>query len=87
LNKVFSPQFSLWLLPFFALLTGVRKREFYAFEFSNAIAFLFIMAWYKDVSAIKPLLLYIATAFVIVRHAAMIFILDRVRRRKIYSSD
>lgn len=44
-NKVYSPQYSLWLLPFFALV-GVRPWLFAAFEAAEVAVFLTRFSWF-----------------------------------------
>lgn len=44
-SKVFSPQFILWLLPFFVLSRGVAKKEFYMLELANISVFFSAVYW------------------------------------------
>jgi uncharacterized membrane protein len=73
-NKVFSPQYLLWLLPFFVLLPfNIKiKKWFYALEFSNLAAFFVILPWFftKDMTYF-----YISAPFVLIRHIILVFIL------------
>lgn len=77
-NKVFSPQYLLWLLPFFVLLPSSNLPRwttawFYALEFSNLAAFFIILPWFlisKDIAYF-----YYAAPFVLIRHIALISIL------------
>jgi len=38
-NKIFSPQYILWLLPFFVLSSNISKKLFYSLEAANLIVF------------------------------------------------
>jgi len=78
-NKVFSPQFILWLLPFLTLLPagGIGRRLFYALELSNlAVLFIFLTWWsyepWNDTRA------YLCHSFVLIRHIILIYILVKV---------
>lgn len=55
-NKVFSPQFILWLLPFFVLSQAISKKEFYLLEFLN-IAVFFSTAYWLLASRLDGILL------------------------------
>lgn len=70
-NKVFSPQYLLWLLPFFAILSFPNKSLlFYCLEWSNALAVVFVLPYLLIQSA--PLLLYhLAAIFVVLRQIAI----------------
>ncbi|MDQ3783470.1 MAG: glycosyltransferase 87 family protein [Actinomycetota bacterium] len=46
-NKVHSPQFALWLLPFFALL-GVRLRWWAAYSLVDLVLYVGIFRWFYD---------------------------------------
>lgn len=74
-NKVFSPQYVLWLLPFFVLLPFNKiKSWFYTLELSNLAAFFAILPWFftGDINYF-----YMSAPFVLIRHIALIFILTR----------
>lgn len=74
-NKVFSPQYLLWLLPFFVLIPQIKKSWIYTLEFSNLATFFIILPWFlisKDISYF-----YYATPFVALRHIALITILSK----------
>ena len=83
-NKVFSPQYLLWLLPFFVLLPQLEKRVFYALEISNLIVFFTITFYYNmhDVIYLYGLTavnyLYICSFFVIIRHIILAFMLLKI---------
>lgn len=44
-NKVFSPQYMLWVLPFFVLSQTIAIKVFYSLEFANIAVFLLIQYW------------------------------------------
>lgn len=71
-NKVFSPQYILWLLPFFVILPLKIGKYFYALEFSNLAAFFAILPWFftKNISYF-----YASIPFVLLRHLALLLIL------------
>lgn len=75
-NKVFSPQYILWLLPFFVLVHPPRKIWFYILEFSNAISLFAILPWYLLGHDI--FYFYLAMPFVILRHIGLVCIFLRV---------
>ncbi|MBI3046299.1 MAG: DUF2029 domain-containing protein [Candidatus Harrisonbacteria bacterium] len=79
-NKIFSPQYVLWLLPFFVLLPEIKKALFYALEFSNLAAFFFILPWFF--LGHNVFYFYLAAPFVILRHLVLIFILFRLLGRR-----
>lgn len=79
-NKIFSPQYLLWLLPFFVLLPEIKKRLFYALEFSNLAAFFIILPWFflgRDM-----FYFYLAAPFVILRHLILFIILFQIIRKR-----
>ena len=45
LNKIFSPQYILWLLPFFVLSQNTSKKSFYLLEAANMAVFFSTMYW------------------------------------------
>ncbi len=82
-NKIFSPQYTLWLLPFFVLagspsLPPTAKSErfwFYALEFSNIVILFVILRWFllgQDI-----IYFYIVLPFILLRHSALIVVLRR----------
>ncbi|MFX1518586.1 MAG: glycosyltransferase 87 family protein [Promethearchaeota archaeon] len=83
-NKVFSPQYLLWLLPFFVLLPQFEKKVFYALELSNLIVFFTITFYYNmhDVTYLYGLTaanyLYLCSLFVIIRHLILAFMLLKI---------
>lgn len=71
-NKVFSPQYLLWFLPFFALLPAPKLKWFYALEFSNLASLFLILPWFFLGHDIKYF--YYTIPFVLTRHIALIAI-------------
>ena len=70
-NKVFSPQYLLWLLPFFALLPVFNKKEFYTLEVANILIFFSILRWLDSVRGIGYIsnaYLYLSLSLVVLRH-------------------
>lgn len=78
-NKVFSPQYLLWLLPFFVLLPIPKKGWYYTLEFSNLAAFFIILPWFLVERNIAYF--YYAAPFVVIRHTALIAILFLVIKK------
>jgi len=80
-NKVFTPQYLLWLLPFFVLLPEFNlTNRFYFLEFSNIFALFFILPWFfieKNINYI-----YLSGIFVLVRHFLLANILFRILKRR-----
>lgn len=75
-NKIVSPQYILWLLPFFALMP-IRTGIFYALELSNLAVFFSLTSWFfLRANASVDLM----ALFVIVRHALLFLLLARVWR-------
>jgi uncharacterized membrane protein len=78
-NKVFSPQYTLWLLPFFVLLPMSRKwLLFYAVEISNVPAFVTITYYYSHLGS--DTLLNASRAFVVARHIVLACLLFHALR-------
>ena len=70
--KVFSPQYLLWLLPFFALVLPPSRKLFYALELSNAVVlFSTLFFLFRDV----PGSLVATYVFVVARHCFLVFTL------------
>ena len=44
-NKIFSPQYILWLLPFFVLSQNISKKAFYFLEAANMAVFFSTIYW------------------------------------------
>ncbi len=71
-NKVFSPQYTLWLLPFFALYAIPGPIAFYTMEAATAGALFMVLPWFLVKH--DPALIYWTMPFVIVRHIVLIII-------------
>jgi len=68
-TKVFSPQYLLWLLPFFALVLPPSKKLFYALELSNAVVLFSTLSFlFRDV----PGSLLTTYVFVVARHCLLV---------------
>ncbi len=81
-NKVFSPQYTLWLLPFFLLVTPPGKLWFYALEFANLITFFSVVRWFFIGNDLKYF--YFAIPFILIRHAALvIYSVNILRTREV----
>jgi hypothetical protein len=83
-NKVFSPQYILWLLPFLVLLPAVKKWQFYSLELSNLMTFFLILPWHfisKDI-----FYFYLSAPFVLIRHVVLLTLLFYASRDKILNS-
>lgn len=79
-NKVFSPQYTLWLLPFFILVLPLKKPWFYALEFANLITFFSVVRWFFIANDLKYF--YFAIPFILIRHAALLVYLVGLVRPK-----
>lgn len=80
-NKVFTPQYLLWLLPFFVLAPVAGKTLFYALEFSNAAVLFTILPWFF--SGHNIFYFYLGMPFVIIRHLLLFVILIILLRQKL----
>jgi hypothetical protein len=75
-NKVFSPQYLLWLLPFFVLCQELAsKKFFYSLEVANLLVLLLVIApiLYSEL----VLFLYLSLLFVFIRHLLLGWLLIR----------
>ncbi|MDD5430893.1 MAG: glycosyltransferase 87 family protein [Candidatus Pacebacteria bacterium] len=81
-NKVFSPQYALWILPFLAILPFQKiKGWFYAFEFSNLAILFIILPWFLIEKNI--IYFYWVAPFVLARHAILtVYLLKAVKLAK-----
>ena len=79
-NKVFSPQYILWLLPFFAVFYPPAKSWFYILEFSNLASLFSILPWFFF--GHDMFYFYLAVPFVILRHLALFNIFFNVLHKK-----
>lgn len=71
-NKIFSPQYILWLLPFFVLSSLITKVPYYALEASNLIVFFATSAWI--LSSNKFMFLIISHISTIVRSVILLYL-------------
>ncbi len=71
-NKVFSPQYLLWLLPFFAVY-GTQEKWFYTLELANIGALYFALRWFLVERTMHYF--YWMAPFVVLRHIALIAVL------------
>lgn len=78
-NKVFSPQYVLWLLPFYVLLPMKNKKLFYALELANLVVYFTIIRYYSNSD--DAVLLNTSRVFVVVRHVLLVWMLYYVLRR------
>lgn len=78
-NKVFSPQYILWLLPFFVLTPVNRKDIFYSLELSNLVVLFTILAYYFGPLQ-SNVFLFFSQIFVVLRHVLLIYLLVYVLR-------
>lgn len=69
-NKVFSPQYILWLLPFFVISESPTFGWFYGLELANLAALYSIVPWYFF--GHNNFYFYLATPFVLIRHIALL---------------
>ena len=72
-NKVFSPQYTLWLLPFFVLAFTPSKTWFYILEFSNITCLFIILPWY--LLGHEIFYFYLVIPFVLLRHLSLVTLL------------
>jgi uncharacterized membrane protein len=81
-NKVFSPQYLLWLIPFLALIpTG--KGTFYGLELSNMFVLFFTLPYLFDDSLTA---LTWSGIFVVLRHAALAYMFYILLKKKVLVS-
>jgi len=72
LNKIFSPQYTIWLLMFFVLTNKVSKTTFYSLEISNAIVLFSILNWFI---LKETIFINISNTAVLIRHAILLYLL------------
>ncbi len=77
-NKVFSPQYILWILPFYVLLDMKKVKLFYALELVNLVVYFTISRHYFI--AEDTILLNISRGFVVIRHVLLVYMLCCVLR-------
>ncbi|OGY64158.1 MAG: hypothetical protein A3I89_04230 [Candidatus Harrisonbacteria bacterium RIFCSPLOWO2_02_FULL_41_11] len=81
-NKVFTPQYLMWLLPFWVLLPELKfsSKLFYALEFSNLGAFFSILPWFF--LGHNMFYFYLASPFVILRHFFLAVIIYQLLKKR-----
>lgn len=72
-NKVFSPQYLLWLLPFFAIFELPKLRWFYLLEGVNLLAGFIVLRWFLIERNV--MYFYWSAPLVVVRHIILISVL------------
>jgi hypothetical protein len=73
LSKVYSPQFSLWLLPWFALVER-DVRRFVAFEIADVAVFLTRFWFFGDLAGVGGTPRWLFEAAVVVRAVVLIWV-------------
>lgn len=83
-NKVFTPQYLMWLLPFWVLLPELKldKKLFYFLEFSNLAVLFSILPWFFVEKNINYF--YLSTPFVIFRHVSLAYLLYWTAKNKTF---
>jgi hypothetical protein len=72
LGKVYSPQFSLWLLPWLVLILP-HPRRFLAFEAADVAVFLTRFAFFGDFTGIGGLPQWVFETAVVIRAAVLVW--------------
>ena len=72
-NKIFSPQYMLWLLPFFVLSSFITKIQYYALEALNLIVFFAASTWI--LASKEFMLLFISHISTIARSVILVYLL------------
>mgnify|MGYP001616573554 CR=1 FL=1 len=72
-NKVFTPQYVLWLLPFFVLLPELKKNWFYLLNISGIAVLFSILPWFFIEKSINYF--YLTSIFVLIRHICLVYLL------------
>ena len=85
-NKVFSPQYTLWLLPFFVLTPLNKKGLFYSLEICNVFV-LFTILTFMFGSSYSIIFNYSYQIFVILREILLIYLLYYVLRSDMATHD
>ncbi len=72
-NKIFSPQYMLWLLPFFVLSSFITKIPYYVLEVSNLIVFFATSTWI--LASKEFMFLFISHISIVVRSIILVYLL------------
>ena len=79
-NKIFSPQYILWLLPFFVLSQNTSKKTFYFLEAANMVVFFSTMLWL--LASKEQVFLAISNISTIARSIILAYLVFEVLRPK-----
>jgi len=79
-NKVFSPQYILWLLPFFVLFQPPKLYWFYLLEFSNLIVLFIALRWFFIEQSFSYM--FWSMPFIFLRHLILIYLLSNIWNKK-----
>ncbi|MDE2001867.1 MAG: DUF2029 domain-containing protein [Patescibacteria group bacterium] len=80
-NKVFSPQYLLWLLPFFVVLPTLSYGKFLTFEFANLGILVLTLTWFfvgQDLAYF-----YLSIPLILVKYGMMFVFYREMARRKL----
>lgn len=80
-NRIFSPQYILWMLPFFVLMPTISLASFYTFEVVNVALTLFLFRFIADYPALSVALRTIRYLALILIFAQALFGSQFVRDR------
>jgi hypothetical protein len=75
-NKVFSPQYLLWLTMFFALCPAIKPKIIYSLEYANLAVLFLIFSWIFG-GQTQTALAYVEIA-VLTRHLALLWLIASV---------
>lgn len=79
-NKIFSPQYIIWLLPFFALSQTMTRKMFYSLETANLVVFFSISHWL--LAAKEQVYLTISNISTIARSLILAYIVFAILKTK-----
>ncbi len=79
-NKIFSPQYLLWLLPFFVLTQAITRKVFYSLEAINLMVF-FLTLYFVFVSK-EQIFLTLSNVSVITRSLLLAYIVFAILKTK-----